>query len=221
MNTIVFLLTVIPVIALSIFSIKKHPEWLSEGKLLPHWNKINIVSMLTGIVLSALSFFVLYSDAVLFYKAIASLSTGLITFILGQTIFTDGFQRLADRRILRSANLLSLVVGLAFLSIYETRFIILIYILFILFSSIVLFLPGIGMSDGRAIQLIVLSTFPVIGIQGFQIGIIAFVPVILLYGIIVSIKRKSFKGFFTKISVPMVPLMLAPFLSVVLIQPIL
>lgn len=221
LNISVFIATILPVIAMGVFSIKSHPEWLAEGKLLPSWKKINSLSMIAGILVSAIVYFVLYDSSIISYKGIASLSAGLLTFVLGQTIFTDGFQRLADRRILRFANVLSLAVGLWFLISYDSYFMILIYVLFALFASIVVFLPGIGMSDGRAIQLIVLSVFPVVGIEGFQIGILLFVPIILLYGLIIAIKNKSLKGLFTKISVPMVPLMLAPFLTVVLILPIL
>lgn len=221
LSIFVFLSTVLPVFAMGAFSISSPPKWIPEGKLLPHWTTINIGSMIAGVLSSSLIYYILYSDSIIAYKGIASLSAGLISFILGQTIFTDGFQRLADRRILRFANVLSLVVGLWFLFSYESYFIILIYVLFSLLASIVIFLPGIGMSDGRAIQLIMLSVFPVVGIEGFQKGIILFVPLILLYGVIVAVKNKSIKGLFTKISVPMVPLMLIPFLVMIFISPIL
>lgn len=221
LNSIMFISTILPVITMGLFSIKSPPEWLPEGKLLPHWSKINVASLIVSFIVSGLTYFFLYADFIVQYKTIASLSAGVVSFVLIQTIFTDGFQRLADRRILRFANVISLVVGLWFLISYESYFFILIYLLFFLFASIVVFLPGIGMSDGRAIQLIVLSVFPVIGIEGFQKGILLFIPIILLYGLIIAAKNKTLKGLFTKISVPMVPLMLAPFLTILLILPIL
>lgn len=221
LNLILFISTVLPAIFMGLFSVKSHPEWLKEGRLLPHWSKINFFAVLFSAFVSGIVYYWLYADFILQYKTIASLSGGIVSFVLIQTIFTDGFQRLADRRVLRFANVLSLVIGLWFLISYESYFVILIYLLFALFASIVIFIPGIGMSDGRAIQLIALSVFPVIGIEGFQKGILLFIPIILLYGIIIAIKNKSFKGLFTKISVPMVPLMLFPFLTMLLVLPIL
>lgn len=213
----ILLLTLMPVIGLAIFSIKKPPSWLPEGKLLPHWKKINLYSLLASVVLASLSYFWIHVDFIAEFKIINSLSISLLTFVFGQTIFTDGWQRLADRRVLRIANVISLVVGVGFLLIFDTQVMLMIYFLLALLATIIVFIPMIGNSDGRAIQLIVLSTFPILGLERIQWGLLLFVPIVLIYGLIVSIKNKSFKGFFTKISVPMVPIMIAPFLAVMLL----
>jgi len=213
----IFGLIIIPSICIMILSLAKPPSWLKDSVLFPHWFKINMGSLVFSIILAAVSYFLIHENFIAEFKIVHTLAISLLTFIFGQTIFTDGWLRLADRRILRIANVLSLICGIGFLLIFGNQTMIMIYILMFLLATVIVFLPMIGTSDGRAIQLIVLATYPTLGLDRMQWGIIVFVPVILIYGLVVAIKNKNIKGIFTKISVPMVPLMLAPFILVLML----
>lgn len=212
-----FLLVLLPVVFMTLFSLFKRPSWIQDSVLSPQWKKINIGSLLGAIVLSAASYFWIHSSFIIEFKIVNSLAISLLVFIFGQTFFTDGWLRLADRRILRIANLTSLIVGLFFMLVFGNSTLIIIYLIFALLATIIVFLPMIGASDGRAIQLIVLSTFPILGFERLQWGILLFLPILALYWIFNAVKNKSIKGLLSKISVPMVPLMLAPFIIVLML----
>lgn len=205
---------------LALFSIKRPPEWIAGGVLAPFWSKISLLSLFVSVVLSLITFFML-SAYMIEFRSVATLSSAILSFVTVQTFFTDFAHRRADRRVLRIANLLSLVTGYWFLNTYDKSNLIF-YAVFAIAATAVLFVKSVGDSDARALQLVVLSGLPVIGIFGMQLGIIGFLILTLTYGAVVAIKSRSFKILLTKkTSIPAVPLIVAPFAVLVLFLPLL
>lgn len=197
------------------FSLFYKPFWIDDGPLKTKWNIINICAFIFSIIIGIITYFIHGS----FFEesTVMSLSSTVLSFVLVQTLFTDFCQRLADRRLLRIANFIVGIAGVWFLYSYDDTYLTLLYILLFLGATLIVFLPQIGASDGRAMQLVVLGTFPFLLLEGFQIGLIVFLIEILLFGAYHSIRRKSLRGFWTKISVPMVPLIIFPFLGTLLV----
>lgn len=219
-SSIALILALVVPTALAMFSLRYPPSWKDNGPLAPFWSKINLISLAASVVLAVLTF-ILYSSHITDYRFIATLSTALLTFVVGQTLFTDFTQRLADRRILNMANLVSLAAGLWFLNKYEPQTIP-IYLVYAIVGVAVMFVPSIGDSDGRAITLVVLSAFPIVGAGGMQWGIIGFLAALLIYTFATAIRAKSFKvGFISRMSIPLVPLVIAPFLIIVILAAVL
>lgn len=205
---------------LALFSIKRPPEWIAGGVLAPFWSKISLLSLLISVISALITFFTL-SAYMIEFRSVATLSSAILSFITVQTFFTDFAHRRADRRVLRVANILSLVVGYWFLNTYDKSNLIF-YAVFAISATAVLFVQSIGDSDARALQLVVLSALPVIGIFGMQLGIVGFLILTLAYGVAVAIKSRSFKSLLAKkTSIPAVPLIVAPFAILVLLLPVL
>lgn len=201
---------------LALFSIKRPPEWIAGGALAPFWSKINFLSLSISVASALFTFFSLSAYMVEF-RFVAALSAALLGFVAVQTFFTDFAHRKADRRILRVANLLSLAAGYWFLNTYDKPMLIF-YVIFAIAATAMLFVNNIGDSDARALQLVVLSALPVIGISGMKLGIVGFLVLTLTYGAGLAFKNKSFKMLLTKkASIPAVPLIVAPFAALVLL----
>lgn len=204
-------------IALCVFSIRYEPIWVAESPLDTNWKKLNLLGLSLSIALTLATWF-LYADFHGAYKLLASLSTGIMSFVAVQTFSTDFTLRLADRRLLRIANIVSLAAGLWFLINFTNQTIVLLYAIFIIFASILLFFPKLGASDARAVQLVVLSAFPVLGTQNFQLGFIVVAIFVIGYGVVRAIQSGDFKKYFSKISIPLVPLIITPFIVLILLN---
>jgi hypothetical protein len=205
---------------LTLFSIKRPPEWIAGGVLAPFWFKINLLSLSISTVFTLAVFF-LFNEYKIEYKAVATLSAAILSFVTVQTTFTDFNHRKADRRVLRIANLTSLIAGFWFLNTYDKQNLIFFAILAIA-ATATLFVESIGDSDARALQLVVLSALPVLGISGMQLGIVGFLILSLAYGLVFAVQKKSFKILMTKkMSIPAVPLIIAPFAILVFLVPLL
>lgn len=213
MSFIALIIAILVPTAICVFSIRHPPSWLNKGSLAPFWSKINFIS-LSAAALTAILSFILFSSHLSEYRCVAVVSSAILTFVLGQTLFTDFSQRLADRRVFWIASAISGLIGFWFLNQYDKQSVAL-YLIFALVATALIFVPSIGDSDGRAAQLVILSAFPVIGINGIQLGIIGFFISVLLYSLFTAIKNKNFKlAFLSQLSIPAVPLVIAPFLLV-------
>lgn len=203
---------------LALFSIKRPPEWIAGGVLAPFWRKINFLSLAISFVFTITAILSLNGYKTEF-KALVALSSAVLSFISVQTFFTDFNHRKADRRVLRIANAVSLVAGLWFLNTYNSQMLVF-YVVFGVAATATLFLNSFGESDARALQLIVLAGLPVLGITGMKLGVVGFLALTILYGIIWAIKQRSFRDLLTKkVSIPAVPLIVAPFAVLTLFLP--
>ena len=206
---------------LCLFSIYYVPGFIVASPLARKWPNINLLALGISALLVFSSLFI-YSNYSTEYAFMAALSCGVMGFVAVQSFSTDFAFRLVDRRMLRIANAISLIAGLWFLISFTDSINVKIYLLLLLGVTVAFFIPAIGQSDTRAMQLIVLSIFPVTGLQGISHGFLLTFATILLYGIIRGFKEGvGFFGIFTKMSMPMVPLIVAPFTIVVLINPLL
>lgn len=204
-------LAVVMPVLLGVLSIVREPKWILEGKLAPYWKKINLLSIALGIGFAILAWFI-YSPFGVEVQALAALLVSLMAFCLTQMSFTDFSQRYADRRVLNTSNLVAFAVGGSFIWMALGQTIFLVYMIMLLAATVVIFIPNIGASDGRALQLVVLGSVPLVGLVGFQWGLMFFMVTLLLYGIGNAIYEKSWKALVGKRSLPLVPLIIFPFL---------
>lgn len=194
----------------------RRPSWLSEDEALEsNWNRINLYSGLTG-----LSFGLLATVLALVNgehgQSIAFAMVG--GYVLFQSIFTDMRLRYVDRWIMRFANLVAVIAGVLILSEFGSSSDWVFYLVFTIAAFATGYLPGIGESDGRAFAFLVLASYPVAATNGVKWSIILMIASIFVYFIAHSIWKKnlSFSGIFTKVSFPMVPLIIFPVLIVIL-----
>lgn len=206
--------------ALCVFSLRYPPGWVYESPVFPKWKQLNIISLALSslLIVATKIMYSAYSDE---YALMAMLAIGTMSFIAIQTFATDFTLRLADRRVLRIANLVAASSGLWFLITYTDETMVLLYMLFFLVFSAFFFVPKIGASDVRALQLVTLAGVPVLGLQGFQIGFILVAVAVIAYGVVVSLRTNgNLSGMLTKLSTPLVPLIITPFALMVLIYPL-
>lgn len=215
-------LTVVLALTLVLFAytLKFTPSWVKEDdSLSPVWTRLNIIGLIAAFLSSLITFFV-YGEYQIEYQIVAALSASLLAFVLCQTSVTDFAKRLADRQLFRLANAITALAGVWFLWKYVNTVNLIIYVFLFLVMSIFLFIPKIGASDGRALQLVTLATFPVLGLEGFQYGFLLMGVILFVYAIIHAVHNKSFKDLLTKVSIPMVPIIVSPFLLMVLVMPL-
>ena len=191
-------------------SLKRHPKWLIEDeKLKKNWDRLAIYSAIVGgfstaLAASVSTLYDLHGQAVAF--------AGPIGFALFQGFFTDVRIRYVDRWTLRVPMFTSLVTGIIVLSQYGVESDWVFYLALTAAAFGIGFLPGIGDSDGRAFTILVLSCYPTAAIGGIQWAFVLMIVAIVIYYVATSARKGTFnfKKLFTKISFPMVPLILAP-----------
>lgn len=209
-------------ISMSVFSIHSKPNWKEFALLAPQWTKINIGSTVTALIAGVVALFGYY-DYIWAYQGLAVLVAGLMGHMFFQSIFTDFQLRLVDRRIFRIANLTAAAGGLAFVLAFSNEQNLILYIALVLVATAFTFIPRIGQSDVRAFQLVLLGTFPIIGIPGFTWSLLLYGAFILAFSIHQLVKKKKFSLSFllTKVDIPMVPLLLGPTLIILMTFPLL
>lgn len=196
------------------------PTWLDRNESLnKNWKKLDLWSGLMSCVMSLSAFLLYHQSYGGEYSLLAALNAGVLTFVTVQSFATDTTMRLVNRWMLRLASLLVVVPGTWFLCMYQGREMILIYALMAVFFGMLVFLPFVGESDARAMLLVSISTIPVIGLHLFSWGIALVGVAVVIYGLVRTIKeRAGVKAFFTKISIPMVPLIVSPFLVMIFVS---
>lgn len=223
MNILVTVIVAVLPILLLAFSWKVRPVWLQESDLQPKWSKILIqstaISYLVGMIVFFLSRGIEAPNLIISPSNLFVAMSMLVSFPILQSIYTDFKHRLVDRFILWATTGLALIFGTY--SLYETAqssYIMLIsYFMLFAIASVILYVPAIGKSDGRAFQLLIATVFPVTIFSGITTSMILFLVAIVIYGIGVSIKEKDFTIMLKKrISMPMVPLILIPALATIL-----
>lgn len=197
---------------------KPDSEWFNESKSSKKWRSINLLSFIISVVFGTLTQFTMQDFFPTDFKIISGVFSTLLTYISVQSLFTDFYDRRVDRKGLRIACLISLFLGF-YLIVQNDPIYIFLYVFYLILAISTLFFispstkePFIGQSDSRAIILVVLSAFPVLGISYFNMAAFGVVLLVLLYGVFLSFKLKDFNIFFkNKVSMPMVPFILIPY----------
>lgn len=197
-------------------SYRYRPSWLEEDTYLDeNWRKIANQAIAAGAVAVVVGLLISLAFGL---RGQAAAFGGPIAFAVVQSFYTDLRVRYADRWILRVAMVSSLFAGSLVLALHGTELDWVIYLSAAAVAFALGLFPGVGQSDGRAFTILVLATYPTIGIMGLQTALVGMVIAIAAYyGISSAIKKEfTFKGLMTKVSFPMVPLILAPTLFVAL-----
>lgn len=195
-------------------SLLRYPEWLERDEALKtNWRRLTGYSVITG---------ALFGTGALLLNLLAGWNQQSVVFaslggyIFFQSMFTDLRLRRVDRWGQRIANVISLAVGCYVLSQYGTEVNWIIYLSFVAATFAIGLLPGVGDSDGRAFMFLVIATYPISAIAGLQWSAILFLACLIVYYVGMSIWKREFsiRGLFTKVSFPMVPIIILPVLIV-------
>lgn len=191
-------------------------EWMSKDQIKSMgWKRINIVSLLVSLVVS-LSFALAYdmSEHYLSSQMLILAAISALIYCLIQSV-TDFFSRRVYRWTLRSANIIVFVFAAIDLLMHGETKVFAMYVIAVLVVSLLSFVPSIGMSDVRALQLVAISVIPIVGFFVFvYYYLIGFTVAILLYAVILSIMKKDFKILIKRISIPLVPIIISPALII-------
>lgn len=207
---------ILGVAAQGAISFLRKPNWTSQNTGLDsNWKRIALYSTIIGVL------FVLGSIPLVLANALYPFSlvlVGIVSFLVFQSFITDFTLRYVDRWIMRIANLIALALGVYLMISYGTETEIVIFTVFTVVAFAIGFLPGIGDSDGRAFQLMILALFPIYGVDGIKLALMGMILSIIGYYVAYSSYKKEweFKKLFTKLSFPMVPLILTPVLIILL-----
>jgi Flp pilus assembly protein TadB len=192
------------------------PARNGDAALKANWKRLTVYSAVTGVIFGLAALVV---NSIYGWNQQSIVFASLGGYVFFQSIFTDFRVRNVDRHGQRIANFLALATGAYILSLYGSQFDWLVYLAFVAATFAIGLLPGVGNSDGRAFVFLVLATYPVAGIAGMQWSAVLFLVTIIAYYLGMSIWKRefTFKGLLTKVSFPMVPLIMVPALLVTLI----
>lgn len=183
------------------------------------WKKLNISSAIFSVVLSLLTAgLATYGNLQDISSATLVTSIAAMSFVLFQTFVTDWKMRFADRGTLRLATSISIAGSLTYY-LYNSNVIapfeMYAWIIAVICSMLLLYMPGFGSSDGRAIALAVAAAVPVVGIIGVAFSMLFYAASALVFVVWVVMKYKvSSIAYVNHISIPAVPFLLFPFVLV-------
>lgn len=214
MLAIALLAAAVAALSLAGFSLATPPAWVEEYK--GNWKNLNLRAALIAAVSGGVSVATWASLPFLPLTAIA-VSTACLTFATVQALGTDPQLRLVDRRMLYVAMLPPL--ALHFILMRDQGLNFTIWLIFIMVSAALIFLPGLmGASDGRALLLVAVAAFPPLGTRYFVWGFVGFIFITLAYSVLQARKEASLqtpaafaKAVIAKRSVPAVPMIILPF----------
>lgn len=194
-------------------------SWFNEkSRSKKEWKKINFLSFFVSSTFGILTQLIMYKDFDNDFTVIASISSSLLTYITVQSFFTDFYDRRVDRKGLRISCLISAVFGF-YLIFQNDPIYMFLYVIYILLATSTFFIRSpvtkklyVSQSDSRAIILVVLAAFPILGINYFNTAALMVALMVILYGVFAALKNRDFGILYKKkISIPMVPLIVAPF----------
>ena len=203
-----------PSLILLLVSLIRTPEWISGSGTLQTWRRTSVLAAATGFATAALFgvlVLVTHTMAIL-PVALTSVSTSLLGFVSVQSGWTDFRFRKADRWVLRAALLVSALSSGIYMLAYRNETDLWLWLLIVLISLVVFLIPAVGKSDARVITLVCLAALPVTGLWVFQFGFLLVAALSIIYSMSTAPKGSNIKDTLTrKVSVPMVPLIAAPF----------
>lgn len=189
------------------------------------WRSLN---RLAGVVSAALA---LISAGLLEYGNVQDISSATlitaiatISYVLVQSLVTDTKLRLADRGTLRLATVFAFGMTLTYY-LYNHQIIpqfeMYAWLIAMACAMLLIYMPGFGSSDARAISLAVAGSVPIVGILGIAFSMIfyALSAVIFIVWVVMKYKVSSIM-YVNHISIPAVPFLLFPFLVVTLYAPL-
>lgn len=135
--------------------------------------------------------------------------TPLVSFVLAVSVYTDHKHRQVDRVMLRGALALSLALGTARLIDLGSEPYAVLYVVGILLSFAIMFVPSIGASDSRAFMLLFAAGIPVLDPIFTYYAFLLGIGLWIAYGIVSAIRERKFN-----VSIPMVPYILFPFVVI-------
>lgn len=200
-----------------------NPGW--HGKVLEStenkftWKKLNLVSAGVSLVLSLMTAaLATYGNVQDISSAALVTSIATMAFVLVQTYVTDTKMRYADRGTLRFATIMAFASSLTYY-LYNDSFIaqfeMYAWIIAFVAATLLLYMPGFGSSDGRAIALAVAAAVPVVGVIGVAFSMVFYAIAALVFVVWIVLKYKvSSIAYVNHISIPAVPFLLFPFLLV-------
>ena len=210
-----FLTSAVPSAVLLLISLVRTPEWISGSGTLQIWRRTSVLAAATGFALAtcfSILVLVTHTAAMLPVAVLVAVSTSLLGFISVQSGWTDFRFRKADRWVLRAALIISALLSGMYMFVYRSETDLWLWLLIVLVSLAVFLIPAVGKSDARVITLVCMAALPVTGLWVFQFGFLAVAVLSVIYSMATAPKGYSIKETLTrKVSVPMVPLIAAPF----------
>lgn len=202
---------------LLVFTTLKKPEWLSDDevedidKVRQRWTLTTILATVLSLTVSlgiAIACIALNSGVI---APVLAVTAQAVTFALVFSILTDTTLRLVDRRLLRAVMAITFLAGAySIVVLLDSSYVFFVYVLILAILSIAFFFPKyFGASDSRALFISFASVFPYLGQTGVTVTWIASMIVAFVY---IGIKQKgNVKKILTeKVSLPLVPILLAP-----------
>jgi hypothetical protein len=207
---------VLGVAAQGAISFFNKPAWVKKSaKLDSNWRRVAIGSTLAALVILG---FELLLAKVNDFNPYTAVFVGITAFLVFQSFITDISLRYVDRWVMNLANVIALAMGVFLLYNFRPESELVVYAVFSIAATALLFFPIFGQSDARAFQLMVFALYPLYGVAGIQYALAGMLIAIVIYYIAQAIHKGdwAFNKLFTKLSFPMVPLILAPVLLVLL-----
>ena len=182
-------------------------EWSTSA----HWRRLAPWPIAAALLAIAVVTVPLVGDN--FFRALAiTMSTGVVTLSFAYSAITDLKIRLVDRRVLNWSLLASAVTSTAYLVYaWDPVTAITAGIMYLLGAIVYLFMPAVGASDARALMLIGVAAVPPIGWAGFVWGTYLSAAFFIIAGVAMAMVKRRMK-----ISVPAVPILLGPYLVMVM-----
>lgn len=207
----------LPALALLAVGFLHTPPWASSLPL--SWRRVNLLSFAATL---ALGLPTLIASA---YPSLTEvLCLSVLSYATAQSLATDCYARQVDRHSLRAALLLPAVVNGTVLWRQGNEILLTYTFVMVVAASTLLLLPRImGASDARALLLVIVTVVPLLGLPGF----IAFMKLALLslvVGHLLVCAQQARRGELSwrlwtwlkvKVSLPAVPLILLPALSLI------
>lgn len=204
-----------PSLILLLVSLIRTPEWISGSGTLQIWRRTSVLASATGFVLAtcfSILVLITHTMAILPVAVLTSISTSLLGFVSVQSGWTDFRFRKVDRWVLRAALVISALSSGMYMFAYRNETDLWLWFLIVLVSLVVFLIPAVGKSDARVITLVCMAALPVTGLWVFQFGFLLVAALSIIYSMVTAPKGSSIKDTLTrKVSVPMVPLIVAPF----------
>ena len=178
-------------------------KWVSHSK----------ISFLLSVAFSGISLILMGVLDVILFAPFVLISLAAVSFIAVFSLLTDPQLRLVDRHILRVGMLITFISSfMNAVVVYGADLGAMVgyFVLLVIIATIgILPIKGMGASDSRAVVIVFLSLISVLFSKGLVISWLASLVIAFIY----ALKKNNWnikKSLFTKVSLPLVPMLLFP-----------